>query len=123
MLNKLFFSKATNLIFQNTHRFFVKHNVSRLRPKKYIVQEKEVKLIDFTIFDNTSKDKLNILQSAFFELKGDDSRVCNIEQYSEEEDNFLHIEIKEFGSYMFRVIKSEQVLYMSSPISGINKYS
>ena len=102
----------------------MKHNIARLRPKKYIKQEKAVPRIDVDLFAQSSSQKLNILQNAFNELKGDEPRVTSIESYYDDDgkDRILNIEIASLGNYTFKVIHSDQVLYLLSPISGVNKY-
>lgn len=105
------------------HRTFILHNSRRLKTKPRIL-EKEVPRIDERLFVDRSISKMVDLEFAFMKYQEMEPRVKVIDSYKDDEgvEDILHVSIKDFGDYVFKTNKTEQIIQLSSPKSGVWNY-
>eukprot|EP01017_Pseudomicrothorax_dubius_P033058 TRINITY_DN4387_c0_g1_i1.p1 TRINITY_DN4387_c0_g1~~TRINITY_DN4387_c0_g1_i1.p1 ORF type:complete len:166 (-),score=18.53 TRINITY_DN4387_c0_g1_i1:203-700(-) len=98
-------------------------NVKRLKSKPK-PQEFEVPRIERDIFEKQRDLLIGKLEGAFNEVKEIETRIKEVAPFydAEEDIAILHVRIDDFGLYVFKFDNKDQILYFTSPVSGVMKY-
>mmetsp|Transcript_40187 Transcript_40187/g.46836 ORF Transcript_40187/g.46836 Transcript_40187/m.46836 type:complete len:178 (+) Transcript_40187:33-566(+) len=120
-------TQASLLVY--TPKRYILHDAKRLKTKpKY--QEFEIPYVARETFELQSTILLNRLEDAFNQLKVDEPRISSIKRddfieenlTDEKKINTLTVTIDDLGVYEFKVFQKEKLVYVLSPVGGINKY-
>ena len=105
------------------HRSFILHNSKRLKTKPRVL-EKEVPRIEEPLFVDKAISKMVALEFAFMKYQDTEPRVKLIDSYKDNDgvEDILHVSIADYGDYVFKTNKTEQMIQMSSPKSGVWNY-
>lgn len=105
-------------------RMFVLHNSKRLQTKARVL-EQSVPRVDARLFDDKCVKKMVALEFAFGQYQGTEPRVAVVDSYRDETgtEDVLHVHIRDFGDYVFKTNKAEQLIQLTSPKSGVWNYA